>query len=287
MKLSIGTAQIGSSYGVANSSKEYSQEAVNALIQSCRLHEIFMLDTAINYGESERKLGLAKIDGFNIITKLPSIPKNTLDVNIWIKTQVLSSLTKLNINSLYGVLLHDPSQLLTRYGADIIHSLQNLQRDGYVKKIGISVYSPEEIDKLFAFDTFNIIQAPFNIIDRRLHSSGAMKRLCDHGVEIHARSIFLQGLLAMNPAQRPEYFLKWSELFSVWDKWINANNYNPVEVCMSYIKEFPEINYCVVGIDNIKQLNNLAKIFFNKTTFNFPEISSQDIDLVNPGNWKI
>ena len=286
MKLSIGTAQFGLDYGVANSEKKYSQDAVNNLIKLCRSHEVLSLDTAINYGDSETKLGKAEISDFQIVTKLPSIPESSIDIKKWIINQVLSSLNRLNVSSVHGILLHDPSQLHTDLRDRILNSLETLQRDGYVKKIGISVYSPQEIEKLSMIDTFEIIQAPFNIMDRRLDTSGMLNKLSTNGVEIHVRSIFLQGLLVMNPAKRPDYFKKWSHLLSIWDNWIVDNNLNPIEVCINFIKQFSQINNCVVGVDNLHQCHDLISIFSNEVSYDFPKISSEDTNLVNPGNWK-
>ena len=287
MRLSLGTAQIGMNYGIASSHAGFTQNEVNLLIKFCRSHDITTVDTAVNYGDSEEKLGKAKISDFEIITKLPSVPDNISNVEIWARDQVLNSLERLKVSRLHGLLLHDPSQLLANIGKAILNALKKLKQEGLVKKIGISIYSPEDIDSLFNFESFDIIQAPFNIVDRRLHTSGALAKLNNHGVEVHVRSIFLQGLLIMDSQRRPDYFFKWCHLFSKWDNWIKIRQHNPLEVCIAFIKEFPEIHRCIVGVDDLKQLTVLNQIFSHSKSFIYPDISSVDTGLVNPGSWDV
>ena len=52
------------------------------------------------------------------------------------------------------------------------------------------------------------MQAPLNIFDRRLISSGWFKKLKNKKVEVHARSIFLQGLLLKESSKITSKFKK-------------------------------------------------------------------------------
>ena len=104
---------------------------------------------------------------------------------------------RLNTINLYGLMLHRPEQLLGPYGEEIMSALLSLKKSGTVQKIGISVYSPDEFTELFSEYDFDIVQCPFNLIDRRLVNSGWLAKLKALGVEVHVRSSFLQGLLLM------------------------------------------------------------------------------------------
>ena len=68
--------------------------------------------------------------------------------------------------------------------------------------------------ELYLYD-LDIIQIPFNIFDRRLLESGMIDILHDQGIEIHSRSVFLQGLLLMSEKDRPSIFTKWNKLWKV------------------------------------------------------------------------
>src|SRR5581483_2256099 len=109
-------------------------------------------------------------------------------------------LLRLDVKTLYGLLLHRPQQLLGAEGPTLYQALQGLKKGGQVQKIGVSVYAPSELELLNLRYRFDLVQAPFNLVDRRLHTTGWLQRLKEDGVEIHTRSAFLQGLLLMSPA---------------------------------------------------------------------------------------
>ena len=131
---------------------------------------------------------------FDIITKLPSIYRDTGNLQDTVLRNVHASLDKLGVTSIYGLLLHNPNDILT-YGSPLVDALKSLRDNGLVKKIGVSIYSPSILDEVFAYFEPDIVQAPFNVIDRAILDSGWLKVLNSHGIEVHARSVFLQGLL--------------------------------------------------------------------------------------------
>ena len=51
---------------------------------------------------------------------------------------------------------------------------------------------------ILALYNFDIVQAPFNLIDRRLIETGWLEKLNMSNIEVHCRSCFLQGLLLMD-----------------------------------------------------------------------------------------
>ncbi|MFM6209012.1 aldo/keto reductase, partial [Planktothrix sp.] len=134
------------------------------------------------------------------------------DISSWVQQSVDGILNRLQIFQLYGLLLHRPDQLLSSTGEELYQSLNLMKKQGLVKKIGISIYSPTELDALCKQFSFDLIQAPFNVLDRSLEKSGWLDQLKKLGVEIHGRSVFLQGLLLMNPLTRPAYFERWQPL---------------------------------------------------------------------------
>src|SRR3989338_1375415 len=195
MRLAIGTAQFGLHYGIANQGGQVTRSAAKAMLQLAAENGIDTLDTAIAYGESETCLGEVGTQGFKLVTKLPAVPDDCADVSGWVQEQVAASLARLGVNVVYGLLLHRPEQLLRSEGKALYHTLQNLKETGQVQKVGISIYAPSELEVLTKQYCFDLVQAPFNLVDCRLHTSGWLKRLKDEGVEIHTRSAFLQGLL--------------------------------------------------------------------------------------------
>lgn len=243
------------------------------------------LDTAYSYGNSYDVLGEIGISDYCVISKLPPVPDECDDVNQWLDQIMKQSLSRLKIDRLHGLLLHKPQQLLGKFGDNLYKGLQALKSTGRVVKIGISIYDPIELDSICDRFEMDIVQAPLNVVDRRILASGWCSQLLQRGIELHVRSIFLQGLLLMSVSQRPEKFNRWSSLWSEWDQWLKDNNLTALQACLRYAMSFREIDKIVVGVDSLKQLDEIIRA----SRGSLPELPANlhcsDIDLVNPARW--
>jgi aryl-alcohol dehydrogenase-like predicted oxidoreductase len=285
MKLALGTAQFGLDYGVANTTGQIKAEAAAGILDRARSLGVAVLDTAIAYGDSEAVLGSLGTTGFYVVTKLPGHPEDEADLGAWVDTQIAQSIGRLGVDTLYGVLLHRPSQLLATRGDKLYDALLRLKADGRVSKIGVSIYDPEELDVLHGRFAFELVQAPLNIIDRRLLTSGWADRLKMDGVEIHARSAFLQGLLLMPKQRRPAKFAPWAAIWDEWERWLAASALTPTEACIRYIGSVAQVDRIVVGVDSVTQLDEIAGSLgapFDDLP-NFPHLLDQR--LLNPALW--
>lgn len=285
MKIALGTVQFGLAYGVANTTGRVPENTTHDILRLARELHLDTLDTAAAYGTSEEVLGRAGIDAFNVISKVPPGAEHTEKPASWLNRCIDQSLSNLRSDSLYGLLLHRPLDLLRPNGGALYEALVNIKRQGLAGKIGISVYGPDDLDKLADFD-FDLVQAPMNILDRRLKSSGWLEKLSKQGTEVHIRSAFLQGLLLMPAAQRPEYFKPWRKLLSEYDTWVSRQQISPLQACLGYLNGHSEINKIVVGVDTPEQLRDIVSAA-NARTPPVPEsIQTLDPNLINPGLWK-
>lgn len=285
MRLALGTAQFGLPYGIANHEGQVSRTAANAMLQVAASHGIDTLDTAIAYGESEACLGEVGTQGFKLVTKLPAVPAGGDGIRGWIRDQVNASLTRLGVKAVYGLLLHRPEQLLDAGGAAIYHTLQGLKEAGLVQKIGVSVYAPGELQGLSRRYRFDLIQIPFNLVDRRVQTTGWLRRLKEEGVEIHTRSAFLQGLLLMPQAGRPAKFSPWSDLWNTWHEWLSRHSISAVQACLAFPLSFSEIDRVVVGADSVSQLEQIVSAAASAAPIDFPALSCDEENLINPARW--
>ena len=217
-KLALGTVQFGQNYGVSGG-KQVSRAEVGRILSYAKLHGINTLDTAIEYGDSEQALGETRVENFKVVTKLPAIPSECESIRQWVKDSVKESLDRLRIPQLHGLLLHRSGDLLGSLGPRLYEALSACKEQGLVRKIGISVYDPNELGTILDRYQMDLLQAPFNVLDHRLETSGWMQRLHDSGVELHVRSVFLQGLLLMAPNLRPRKFKRWNKIWDVVDHW--------------------------------------------------------------------
>ena len=202
------------------------------------------------------------------------------------ESSVLDSLNRLNVKSIYALLLHSPEDLLGVHGLTIYKGLRELKSKGIVKKIGVSVYSIDEIEVITDKYDVDIIQCPLNLVDRSLVESGWHKRLKKMGIEIHVRSIFMQGLLLMKKDLIPNNFSKWKNIWNKWHSWIEEKNINTLDACIAFVSSIDEIDRIIVGVDSLKHLEEIVQSYKLKQVTEFPDISSNDIDLINPSLWK-
>ena len=285
MKLALGTVQFGLEYGIANQHGQVSFEEARAILEHASASGMDVLDTAIDYGISEQRLGEIGIDGWHVVSKLPAVPADCGEISRWVADCVAASIRRLRVGGLYGLLLHRPQQLLERNGDQVYAALRAVQDRGTVRNIGVSIYDPAELDPLFERYDFDIVQAPFNILDRRLLDSGWLSRLADERTELHVRSIFLQGLLLMKPGERPERFHRWQPTWNRWDEWLRDARLTPLQACVRYASRFPEIARIVVGVDSVKQLKEILLAAEGTVPPVPDELGAAHPDLLNPARW--
>lgn len=266
MKLALGTVQFGLKYGIANQSGKPGRAEVSAILALAQTHGIATLDTAISYGDAEAVLGTL-IDGasWRIITKLPPLPPkiSASEVRAWCLARVRSSMNRLGTTSLEGVLLHRPQDLIESRGAALATALRTLKDVGLTKATGVSVYVPAEIDRIAAerpdaFRTIaDIVQAPLNVFDRELETSGWAARLSDAGVRIHLRSAFLQGLLIMPPERVPAQMQRFRPDIQIWWRWLAETGQEPLAAALRLPLSRPFAEHVIVGTESARQLADL------------------------------
>lgn len=284
-RLALGTVQFGMPYGIANSAGQVSREMARAILSLGSRNGVNMVDTAIQYGESESCLGEVGISSYNVVTKLPDIPKGENDVRGWILSELRASLARLRIHSVYGLMLHRPHSLMGTLGAEVWAGLSQAKHEGLVQKVGVSIYSPEDLNEIWPKYPLEIIQAPLNIIDQRLVKSGCLSRLKDSGVEVHTRSAFLQGLLLMPRAKVPQRFAAWDALWERWESWLETNRFSALEACLAFALSHQEIDRVVVGVDSDTHLEEILLALKKSGQIDCPDFSCDDERLVNPSLW--
>jgi len=151
--------------------------------------------------------------------------------------------------------------------------------------VGVSIYSPDELAALTISYRLDMVQAPLNLVDRRLQSTGWMRRLKDQGVEIHTRSAFLQGLLLMSHHTIPICFAQWSGLWQQWHLWLADNRVSALQACLSFPLSFPEIDRVVVGADSVDHLAQIIRATTSQPSIDLPDLQSDNENLINPGYW--
>lgn len=248
-RLALGTVQFGVDYGISNTRGKVPREEVFQILECAYLNGVDTLDTAYNYGESEKIIGefiKSTGHGFKVISKLPT-GKSGEEIE-----QVLDmSLKNLNTDSVYGYLFHDFNSF--KKDSSLLNTVLQIKETGKISKVGFSLYYPEElqylIDKKVSFD---IIQIPYNIFDQRF--AEYFDQLKKDGVEIHVRSVFLQGLFFLKPEELKDRFIEVRPQITLLNSIAKRLNLTISSLCINFVLNSKYIDKIVIGVDNLSNL---------------------------------
>ena len=267
----LGTAQHNKNYGLSKNKLHSSQKKINDILYYAKKNGINYLDTARVYGNAERNIGIfnkksKKKNKFKVITKLSNLEKApSKNLEKVIKDSVNTSFKALKENKIDILLIHNFNDL-KKHGSNLIEQLNNLQKKGLIKDIGVSVYSPKEAIKCLKIKKIKHIQIPFNLIDQRWLGSDFKNKLSSRpDIKIHARSIFLRGLLLNNSKFWPKWFKNRNKtVYSIEILLGKLNKMNKVDLCLSYVKSFDWIDFILIGVDSVNHLKEVLKMNKNK-----------------------
>lgn len=290
-KISLGTAQWGLNYGISNlKGKTNSSEVYKMLSYSTSLG-INHIDTALLYGDAELILGnYENLQNFKITTKTKKVSKSkvTKSDSIELINAFEYSLGRLKLSSVHGLLIHDASDILVEGGEFLIEALNQIKSQNKAKNIGVSIYDSKNL--LFICDQLkpDVVQLPLNILDQRFIKDGSLDLLKKKGIKIQVRSVFLQGLLFYNNTKFPIYFKRWKKVLEKWQKSCKDQKFSPIEAALSFIVNIKEIDHCIIGFENIDQLEECTNFFKKKNLklFDASNLNCDDVELINPTNWK-
>ena len=287
-KISIGTAQFGHDYGIYSFAGKVKPIEIKEILDFAHSKNITNLDTAPAYGNSEKILGDTNISSFRVVTKTRHFKSEIItdnDSNL-LNIDFYQSLRDLKKNNVYALLIHNANDLFKPGAEKLIKMLQKLKEEKRIKKTGVSIYNHNQLKFIINNFDIDLIQLPLNILDRRLIENGMIKLLLKKNIEVHARSIFLQGLLLMSKEERPEKFNRWNNLWIIWHEWLNDNNISALEGTIRYATSIPGISKVLVGVDTKKQLEEIIIALEGNLPSIPSELYTNNDSLLNPSNWE-
>lgn len=285
-KIILGTVQLGLKYGVNNVGGMPSLSEAFRILNTAYDSKIETLDTAEAYGSSQEVIGKFHQKHpnkqFHVITKIsplePLLPEE-------ITNRVHENCKKLNSDHLYCYMFHNYQHFIQNKTG--YREMVNVKKTGLVKKIGISLYTNEEIEDVIThYPEFDIIQVPFNLMDNARKRESVLLRAKQRGVEIHTRSVFLQGLFFKSTNELPLKLKPLSKYISSIQK--IKREMTTEEIALRYALQKPYIDNVLIGVDNARQLEeniSMAKKDARVPHSEIDAIDVKEVELLNPSNW--
>lgn len=283
-KIILGTAQMGLKYGINNPAGQIALTETEKILKYSFENNIKFIDTSNSYGDAEERIGqLAKKNhlNFNIINKISRCNVDLID------DVIESSFAKLETARYYGYLCHQFDFYLE--SPIVWNKLQSLKTNGRVEKIGFSLYTPEQLDELFKRKTeFDLIQVPFNIFDQRFYPY--FQECQNRGIEVHIRSIFLQGLFFKNVETLPAHFLPVFEKLSELHKYAALKNISMSSLMILFATQICRNEKIVMGVDNLD--NMISNLNAGKCTHDIDydylkTFNESNLDIIMPVKWRL
>ena len=276
-KLGLGTVQFGQAYGISNRQGQVTAPEAARILALAADSGIRLLDTAANYGEAEAVLARRDTRPFRIVTK-------TIGVGHGVEAVVARARQSATMLRADTLLVHAASDLAGTDGDALWRALLGLRDDGTFRKIGISVYvadDPASLAKRFRPD---VMQLPFSLLDQRLLANGTLSALDDLGVEIHARSLFLQGLLFLD--ELPEKLGGATAHLTKIKTQLRDASVSPLAAALGFVLARPEIAFGLVGVTSADELQDIIAA----TTVGLPDLdwasfALSDETVLTPSLW--
>lgn len=278
-KLALGTAQFGMPYGVTNRVGVPSDEQLHLLLGEAKAAAIDCLDTASAYGNAQSRLGGCDLTAFKVITKIPQ-GTETRDLEPWL----MGVLSELHVSSVHGVLFHGQEDALLCDFPEKLQQLITLKNQGLIEKIGISGYELNLLMPILTDPEIGLVQIPLNVLNGENGKLLARLKVVNPAIEIHARSVFLQGALLANPTALPYHLRNLQSGVEWFLDYCDQAKVNPGVAAMAYALQFP-VDALIMGVTSVAELKQLVQWFqeAQETTVVIPDRVFHDE--YDPRNW--
>ena len=283
-RFALGTAQFGMNYGVSNAAGQVPLLEVKAILKAAAAAGLDLLDTAAAYGDAETVVSCAAAElgrPFAIVSKTPPGAETDAVVAAAHRSAELAGNQHLDT-----ILVHHPADLAGHAGDRLWRALQDLVDQRVVRRAGISASFDDRPAELMARFAPAVMQLPISLLDQRLVCDGTLTALAARGVEIHARSIFLQGLLFAGEDRFAPSIRHIAPALEARRRLIREHGITPVEAAMAYALAQPEIRRIVVGVTSVGELGEmLSAANAAPAAMRWSELAIDDPIVLNPSRW--
>ena len=290
--MALGSAQFGLPYGVTNPHGQVARAEVGRILAAAWNGGIEWIDTASAYGSSESvlgtELGLPGAPPWRTITKTAALRKEAIDASDMaaVASAFATSLTLLGTERVDALLVHHAQDLLVPGGEALYEWLCVQKQSGRAGRIGASVYDSTQTSRLLERFALDVVQLPASLADQRMLQDGTVAALRQAGVEVHVRSLYLQGLLLAEPAFVAARFPQQSQWAAALRAECKRVGLSPVEACISFFRSQTAFCTAVIGATCVAEVDALVAAWSTAPAMDWSTWAVPDIAFVDPREWK-
>lgn len=284
-KIALGTAQFGHAYGITNTAGRLSDARVLQLVERAIEGGIRTFDTAVAYGDAESRLARALkscSQPVRVITKI-----SLSDAEQGDPRDVIARSAQRFEGTRVDVLLHSVSDFRHPELPRLIEALLEARENGTVTSVGASVYDERDWNEAWgAVPDLDVIQFPGSVVDTRLLDSATVARSHASGVELHLRSVFLQGLLLSTPDKLPSIFSPLRDVIERLETVAQRFDVSRVAAALQPILRRQDIAHVVVGAASPRELEEILGASSRESEIPEFDLPAVDSMLLDPRRWK-
>jgi len=285
--LALGTVQFGLRYGF-NPAPAPAGEEVAAILRFAWEEGIDTLDTAPAYGDAELRVAefMPAQARFRIVTKLPAA-RGPVDAGA-ARRSALESAARLGGRPLEALLAHHAPDLLAPGGEALFAAMERLRAEGVVRRLGVSVYDAATLRAVLGAYPLDIVQLPLNVLDQRLLLDGSLALVAGRGVEVHVRSVFLQGVLLAAPAELPPALAALRAPLERFRAAAGRAGLSCAAAALAFVARCAGVARLVVGVNSLAQLRANVGAYAEAARaapFDASALAANEVPAVDPRSW--
>lgn len=283
--LALGGAQFGLDYGISNRRGRVPFGEVERILVRAAEAGVWTIDTAPAYGDSEDVVGrvLGGDPRWRVITKTADL-SGPEPAARRLSEGLARSLERLRRPGVDTLLFHRAADLDRDDAGELLEAAAELKRAGLTRRLGVSVYESTDLDAVLRRGSWDVVQVPLSIVDQRLIKSGHLARLAGAGIEVHVRSVFLQGLLLCPPEDLPGFAAPFAPALSHVHERSRHLGISPLELCLAFVRRLPEVSACLIGLSGLGDLEQALAARLPDLP-DLADLALDQPDLVDPRRW--
>ena len=202
------------------------------------------------------------------------------------EAEIRAQLVRLGVDRVDAILAPSATDMFSPLGPALWDRMRALKDQGLCKKIGVSVYASDDPVGLARRFKPDLVQAPASLLDQRLLIDGTLAELAGMGIEVHLRSLFLNGLLFLPPDRAPNHLKAAAGRISRARRMIAEGRSDPLQAALGFALSRPEATTVLVGVASAAEMSAvIAAALSPPPDLDWDEMAINDPAALDPQAW--